>query len=154
VGALFTCLAVSLPAHAGNPVIKDRFTADPAALVYDDKVWLYVGHDEAEEDGDFFVMNEWLIYSSSDMINWTLEGSLPRTAFSWARRPTAWAAQAIERDGKFYWYVTVLNDAPDHPEQNGFAIGVAVSDTCRSRSLGTMIRVSTAFFRSLIPISA
>ena len=35
------CLA-ALPVQAGNPVIRDRFTADPAALVHDGKVYLYV----------------------------------------------------------------------------------------------------------------
>ncbi len=122
------CL-LTLPLQAGNPVIKDRFTADPAALVHKGKAYLYVGHDEAAVEGDFFVMNEWLIYSSDDMVNWELAGSFPRSAFRWARRPTAWASQAVERDGKFYWYVTVLNDAPEAPEKNGFAIGVAVSES-------------------------
>jgi len=44
--------------------------------------------------------------------------------FKWAKGD-AWAAQVIERDGKFYWYVTVEHDAT-HP---GKAIGVAVSDS-------------------------
>ncbi|WP_161568336.1 family 43 glycosylhydrolase [Anaerobacillus alkaliphilus] len=115
---------------AGNPVIKDRFSADPAALVHDDKVYLYVGRDQAGYPGQihhFYVLKEWNVYSSRDMKTWELEGSLPRTEFSWAREDTAWAAQAIERDGKFYWYVTVLNRDSD-PDKNGFAIGVAVSD--------------------------
>ena len=114
-------------AVAGNPIIKERFTADPATLVHDGVVYLYVGHDEAKEDGDFFVLREWSIYSSENLKDWTLEGAFPRTEFDWAKGDTAWAAQATERDGKFYWYVTVLNDDPD-PEKQGFAIGVAVSD--------------------------
>lgn len=113
---------------AGNPVIKDRFTADPAALVHDGKVYLYVGHDEAAQDDIFFVLNEWLIFSSSNMVDWELKGSLSRTEFEWARDATAWASQAIERDGRFYWYVTVLNDDPE-PAKAGFAIGVAVADS-------------------------
>ncbi len=120
-------VSFSAPVAAGNPIIRDRFTADPAALVHDGKVYLYVGNDEAEVDGGFYVMNQWLIYSSSDMIYWELEGQLPRAEFDWARDPSAWAAQTIERDGKFYWYVTVLNRDPV-PERAGNAIGVAVSD--------------------------
>ena len=38
--------------------------------------------------------------------------------------PDAWAGQAIERNGKFYWYVPVTNDAT-----GGSAIGVAVADS-------------------------
>lgn len=120
-------LAVSGLCVAGNPVITERFSADPAALVHDGVVYLYAGHDEAQADGDFFVLREWSIYSSENLQDWVLEGSLPRTAFAWARGDSAWASQAIEHEGKFYWYVTVLNDDPD-PARRGYALGVAVSD--------------------------
>lgn len=112
-------------AEANNPVIKDRFTADPAAFVYDGKVYLYVGHDQATVKDSFFVMREWSVYSSSDLIDWNLEGDLPRTEFAWAKGNSAWASQAIERDGSFYWYVTVLNA---DTSKRGYAIGVAKSD--------------------------
>ncbi len=124
--AAMTCLSFAGPAHADNPLIKDDFSADPAALVHDGRVYLYTGHDEAKETGDFFVLKEWQIFSSTDLENWRREGTFPRTAFAWARGPSAWASQAIERDGTFYWYVTVLNDSED-PAANGYAIGVATS---------------------------
>ncbi|WP_166246271.1 family 43 glycosylhydrolase [Paenibacillus turpanensis] len=111
-------------AHADNPVIRDVFTADPAALVHRDRVYLYTGHDEASPNGNFFVMKDWLIFSSEDMVQWTKEGSLSVTeTFSWAQPNSAWASQVAERDGKFYWYVTALNK-----DGSGYAIGVAVSD--------------------------
>lgn len=107
-----------------NPIIKDKYTGDPAALVYKDKVYLYAGHDEAPNDFNFYKMNEWLVYSSSDMVHWQ-EHPVPLkvTDFAWAKSD-AWAAQVIERNGKFYWYVTV-----EHGTINGKAIGVAVSDS-------------------------
>ena len=107
-----------------NPVIKDKYTGDPAALVYKDKVYLYAGHDEAPNDFNFYKMNEWLVYSTSDMVNWQ-EHPVPLKVadFTWAKGD-AWAAQVIERNGKFYWYVTV-----SHGTINGKAIGVAVSDS-------------------------
>ncbi len=107
-----------------NPIITDKYTGDPAALVYKDKVYLYAGHDEAANDFNFYKMNEWLVYSSSDMVNWQ-EHPVPLkvTDFAWAKGD-AWAAQVIERNGKFYWYVTV-----SHGTINGKAIGVAVSDS-------------------------
>lgn len=55
-------------------------------------------------------------------MNWELEGHLPRTEFKWAQRESAWASQAIEREGQFYWYVTVFNGDP------GYSIGVAQSN--------------------------
>nr|WP_315205256.1 glycoside hydrolase family 43 protein [uncultured Flavobacterium sp.] len=107
-----------------NPVIKGKYTGDPAALVYKDKVYLYAGHDEAPNDFNFYKMNEWLVYSSSDMVNWQ-EYPVPLkvTDFAWAKSD-AWAAQVIERNGKFYWYVTV-----EHGTIPGKSIGVAVSDS-------------------------
>ena len=30
----------------GNPLITDKFTADPAPMVHDGTLYLYVGHDE------------------------------------------------------------------------------------------------------------
>ena len=46
----------------GNPIFRDVFTADPAALVVGDTVYVYVGRDNARE-GQFFTMPDWLCYS-------------------------------------------------------------------------------------------
>lgn len=107
----------------GNPVIKDKYTADPAALVYRDSVFLYAGHDEAKPPKNNYEMYEWLCYSSADMIHWK-EHPVPLKAkdFSWAKGD-AWASQVIERNGRFYWYVAV-----EHGSVPGKSIGVAVSD--------------------------
>ncbi|MDP5044603.1 MAG: glycoside hydrolase, partial [Leeuwenhoekiella sp.] len=53
-----------------NPIITDKYTADPAALVYDGKVYIYAGHDQAPDNEERYIMNEWLVYSSDDMVNW------------------------------------------------------------------------------------
>lgn len=107
-----------------NPVVTDRFTSDPAALVHDGRVWLYTGHDEAGPDAGFFRMNDWQLYSSDDMVEWTHHGApLSYETFEWARGD-AWASQVVERDGKFYFYSTVRHDETNP----GFAVGVAVAD--------------------------
>ncbi|OMP30509.1 glycoside hydrolase [Mangrovimonas sp. DI 80] len=113
------------PLQINNPIIKDKFTADPAALVHDGTVYLYAGHDEAPNDFHFYRMNEWLVYSSTNMVDWQ-EHPVPLkpSDFKWAKGD-AWAAQVIERNGKFYWYVTVEHD-DTHP---GKAVGVAVADS-------------------------
>lgn len=107
----------------GNPVIRSKFTADPAALVYNDTVYLYAGHDEAPERHIGYVMHEWLCYSSPDMVRWT-EHPVPlrATDFAWAKGD-AWASHVVEKNGKFYWYATV-----EHGSIPGKAIGVAVAD--------------------------
>jgi beta-xylosidase len=108
----------------GNPLFKHEYTADPAAMVYKDKVYLYTGHDEAPAGKNGYVMHDWRCFSSSDMVNWT-EHNVPLkvTDFAWAKAD-AWASQVIERNGKFYWYVAV-----EHGTIPGKAIGVAVSDS-------------------------
>ena len=60
--------------HADNPIITDVFTADPAAMVYNDTVYLYTGHDEAPNNDKFFEMHDWLAFSSTDMVNWKAHG--------------------------------------------------------------------------------
>ncbi|WP_232336511.1 glycoside hydrolase family 43 protein [Mucilaginibacter aquatilis] len=107
----------------GNPVITHKYTADPAALVYKDKVYLYTGHDVAPKDQARYVMHDWAVFSTSDMKTWT-EHAVPLKAsdFAWAKGD-AWAGQVIERNGKFYWYVAIT-----HGSIHGKAIGVAVAD--------------------------
>lgn len=122
--ALMLCLAVSPFVQAANPIISHKFTADPAALVHEGTVYLYAGHDEDSPGGwEGYVLNEWLCFSSQDMVTWKEEGVVLRaTDFTWASGD-AWASQVIERDGKFYFYSTVeLSDG------SGKGIGVAVAD--------------------------
>ncbi len=109
-------------AKAQNPIIQTCFTTDPAPMVHNGRVYLYTGHDE--DNADFFWMQEWRVYSSADMVNWTDHGSpLAIEDFSWGD-DRAWAPQCIERDGKFYFYV------PLHSKLSGtMAIGVAVGDS-------------------------
>ena len=118
---------IMLSSHvmADNPVIKEVFTADPAALVHDDTVYLYTGHDEAPNNDVFFEMHDWLAFSSTDMVNWKAHGPIMKaTDFKWAKGD-AWASHMIEKDGKFYFFTTVRHNK----EKPGFAIGVAVSDS-------------------------
>ncbi|TCC91774.1 glycoside hydrolase [Pedobacter frigiditerrae] len=108
----------------GNPIITDKYTADPAALVYKDSVYLYTGHDVPKAPKNSYEMHEWLVYSSADMVNWKEHKSpLDVKAFNWAK-DDAWASQVIERDGKFYWYVAIT-----HGTIHGKSIGIAVSDS-------------------------
>lgn len=115
----------------GNPIVRDKFTADPAPLVYDGRLYLYVGHDEFYEGQDSasggkeFNITEWLCYSTDDMKNWTDHGAVLSPAdFKWAVGE-AWASQVVEKDGKFYYYTTLQGGEP----YVGKAVGVAVGDS-------------------------
>jgi len=115
----FVAFLIIESAFAQNPIIQTIYTADPAPMVYNDTVYLYTGHDE--DGSTWFTMNEWRVYSSTDMVNWTDHGSpLNYQTFSWAKGD-AWAGQCIARSGKFYYYV------PMTQKTGGMAIGVAVS---------------------------
>jgi hypothetical protein len=111
----------STAARADNPIIQTIYTADPAPLLFNGRVYLYTGHDE---DGSTnFTMREWRVWSSADMVNWTDHGSpMSLATFRWASA-NAWAGQAVFRNGKFYWYVPMVNAAT-----NRMAIGVGVSN--------------------------
>jgi beta-xylosidase len=111
------------PAPAGNPIIKNKYTADPSAMVQKGTVYLYTGHDEAPARQERYVMHEWLCFSSTDMVSWT-EHPVPLKVsdFAWAK-DDAWASQVVARNGKFYWYAAV-----EHGSIKGKAIGVAVAD--------------------------
>ena len=107
---------------AQNPIVQTNYTTDPAPMVHDGRLYVYTGHDE--DKADFFWMQEWRVYSTADMVNWTDHGSpLALEDFSWAD-DRAWAAQCIERNGKFYWYICAHSKL-----SGGMAIGVAVGDS-------------------------
>ena len=114
--------ALAMTASAQNPFVQTWCTSDPAPMVHDGTMYVYTGHDE--DGADFFWMQEWRIYSTQDMVNWTDHGSpLALEDFTWAD-DRAWASQCIERNGKFYWYICAHSKL-----SGGMAIGVAVGDT-------------------------
>jgi len=108
---------------ADNPIVQTNYTADPAPMVHNGTVYLYTSHDEDKTVRNFFTMNDWRCYSTTDMVNWTDHGPiLSYKTFDWSRGD-AWAGQCIYRNGKFYYYL------PVNQKNGGNAIGVAVSDS-------------------------
>ena len=115
--AASACIAL-----AQNPSISAIYTPDPAPYVHDGKVYLFVDHDE--DDAIYFKMKDWILFETTDMVNWTYLGTQVTTAtFEWAAQgDRAWAAQAVERNGKWYWYLCCNTaDGKD-------ALAVAVAD--------------------------
>lgn len=109
----------SLNVNAQRPIIQTKYTADPAPMVYNDTVFLYTTHDEDDAEG--FKMQDWLLYTSTDMVNWTDHGVVASLkSFDWVKRDNgAWAEQVVERNGKFYMYCPI----------HGNGIGVLVSNS-------------------------
>ena len=111
------------------PLFQTKYTADPSPLVVGDTLFLYTSHDaspediadEKEKNSAGFFMYDWLLWSTTDMVNWTEHGAVASLKdFKWRSRENgAWAIQTVERNGKYYLY------APLH----GHGIGVLVSDS-------------------------
>ena len=113
VSAVLACAA-----FAQHPIITTSYTADPAPYVHGDTVYLYTTHDNDNADG--FMMYDWLLYTSTDMVNWTDHGAVASLAdFKWYNSDNgAWAEQVIERDGKWFMYCPI----------HGHGISVLVAD--------------------------
>ena len=111
------------------PIVQTKYTADPSPLVIGDTLFLYTSHDSSpdeivdpnERSSAGFFMYDWLLWSTTDMANWTAHGAVASLKdFSWRTRDNgAWAIQTVYRNGKYYLY------APLH----GHGIGVLVSDS-------------------------
>ena len=123
------CALAGTALSAQNPVIRDQYTADPTARVFDGKVWLYASHDiisPVEPERRWFCMADYHCFSSEDLVHWTDHGViLDQKDVPWGNPEgySMWAPDCVERGGKYYFYF------PNAPrEGRGFAVGVAVAD--------------------------
>ncbi|MDD3431420.1 MAG: family 43 glycosylhydrolase [Bacteroidales bacterium] len=127
--ALFTPLA------AQNPIIRDQFTADPSARVFNNKVYVFPSHDIRAPQGknlrkDWFCMEDYHVFSSENLSDWTDHGViLSQYDPAWVDSATysMWAPDCVERDGKYYFYFPA-NTRADQNGRRGFGIGVAVAE--------------------------
>ena len=119
--AFVLLLAVTLQAQ--KRVNNRLYNPDPAPVVSGDRLYVFTGHDL--DTATYFRMPDWQVFSTTDMEHWTDHGIVLSTAnFKWAKQgDNAWASQAIERNGKWYWYV-----AAEDTTKHIHGIGVAVAD--------------------------
>lgn len=121
-------LAIPLLSTAQNPVIRDQFTADPTARVFNNKVYLYPSHDIPAPDGqrkDWFCMADYHVFSSTNLTQWTDHGTiLSQQQVPWGKPDgySMWAPDCVEKGGTYYFFF------PNAPKEGrGFAIGVATA---------------------------
>lgn len=131
-------LILSFLLHHGlasqNPVIRDQYSADPSARVFNNKVYLFPSHDILATPGKgrvgWFCMEDYHVFSSDNLTDWTDHGVVvTQNKVPWVRPDSysMWAPDCIEREGKYYFYF------PTFPKDTvaygrGFAIGVAIAD--------------------------
>ncbi|CAM4222317.1 arabinoxylan arabinofuranohydrolase [Paenibacillus endophyticus] len=131
--------AKTMPASAigklppnGNPLVAHKFGADPYALVFGDRVYLYMTNDILEFDAEGNVkdntyghINKISVISSDDLVNWTDHGVIiaagPQGAAKWATQSwaPAIAHKVIDGQDKFFLYFA----------NNASGIGVLTSDS-------------------------
>ena len=123
-------LAVPLVVAAQNPVIRDQYTADPTARVFNNKVYLYPSHDIVPPAGqrqDWFCMEDYHVFSSENLTDWVDHGMIiSQVTVPWGKADgySMWAPECVQKNGKYYFFF------PNAPQNGrGFAIGVATADS-------------------------
>ena len=120
---------------ASNPILADGidYTADPAPLVADGRLYIITGRDTAGPRVNDFKMPEWQLFETAEdpmKGRWTHYPHFlkPDDVFKWAAPGRAYAAQIVKGpSGRFYLYAPVIHAAATTRDK--FAIGVAVADS-------------------------
>lgn len=111
---LLECIIIN--GFSQNPFITKAYAADPSARVFHDTLYVYPSHDR--DTATWFNMDDWHVYSTTNMKSWTDHGvCLSLKDLSWAKK-YAWAPDCAFKNVKYYFY---------YPTDQSF-IGVAVGD--------------------------
>jgi len=126
-------LIIAHYAMAQNPFIRDQFSADPSARVFDGRVYVYPSHDILAKKGKgrvgWFCMEDYHVFSSDNLTDWTDHGVIVKqNEVPWVKKNSyaMWAPDCIYKNGKYYFYFPAT--PADTTNKRRFTIGVAVSD--------------------------
>jgi beta-xylosidase len=119
-----------------NPIVRDQFSTDPTARVFNGKIFVFPSHDiptPPEKPGrkDWFCMADYHVFSSENLTDWTDHGMIvSQNKVKWVDSTSysMWAPDCIERNGKYYFYFPANKSVADANGRKGFGIGVAVAD--------------------------
>lgn len=103
--------------YAQNPIVPNQGLNDPHIHIFNDTAYVYASHDKSINN-DKFIMEDWWVWSSPDLINWTKRSVLnPNDTYIGKDYSRCWATDAAFKDGKYYWYFSEGN------EQSGVVVG-------------------------------
>lgn len=129
-------LAAGAGVSAQNPVIRDAFTADPSAHVFDGRVYLYPSHDiPAPADyarKDWFCMADYHVYSSDNLVDWVDHGVIvDQKQVPWVNDTSysMWAPDCNYYKGQYYFVFPAGQKPKPGQRFAGNGIGLAVSDS-------------------------
>ena len=137
--SLILCLLMlwSNSLSAQNPIVRDQFSADPTARVFNGKVYVFPSHDiptpkdQKQLRKDWFCMADYHVFSSENLTDWTDHGMIvAQNKVKWVDSTSysMWAPDCIERNGKYYFYFPANKNVVDANGRKGFGIGVAIAD--------------------------
>ncbi|WP_338553213.1 carbohydrate-binding protein [Paenibacillus sp. KS-LC4] len=121
-----------------NPLIDHHLGADPFAMTYNGRVYIYMSSDDYEynsngtiKDNSFANLNKVFVISSADMVNWTDHGAIPVAGANganggqgiakWAGASWAPAAAVKKINGQDKFFLYFAN--------SGGGIGVLTADS-------------------------
>ena len=128
-------ILVNKSLFAQNPIIRNQFTADPSACVFNNKVFVFPSHDIFAVEGKgrpgWFCMEDYHTFSSENLTKWIDHGVIvTQNKVEWvdSNSYSMWAPDCIERNGKYYFYFPAMKKVVGENDRKGFGIGVAVAD--------------------------
>lgn len=108
---------------AQNPIVPNKGLNDPHIHIFNDTAYVYASHDTSIENKKF-VMEDWWIWSSPDLVSWKKESVLkPEDTYIGKPFTSCWATDVAHRNGKYYWYFSegnqqtgvLVSDSPTGP---------------------------------------
>ena len=128
---LATAAATTGMLQAQNPVIRNQFSADPTARVFNGKVYIYPSHDipsPVKHLKEWFCMADYHVFTSTNLTHWTDLGViLSQNEIPWVQPDSysMWAPECVYKNEKYYFY---FPSTPKGEGRRGFNIGVATAD--------------------------
>jgi len=158
------CVVVVGTLLASNPIVKSPTctatggaggmcgVADPNLKFFDGKFLLFATHDFSINNTGFR-MDNWQVWSSSDLVAWTLESTVrPQDSLKWDTQLTeCWATDAAYSNGAYYFYVSaggsevgvMTATSPKGPWSD--PLGAPLLSNALGKSLGTTFRDPCVF---------
>ncbi|MBD0724716.1 hypothetical protein B6A10_05950 [Flavobacterium sp. L1I52] len=112
---IFFCSIIE--SYSQNPIVPNQGLNDPHIHIFKDTAYVYASHDKSADNKEF-VMEDWWVWSSPDLVNWTKRSVLnPKDTYIGKDFQSCWATDVGQKNGKYYWYFSESN------QQTGVVVG-------------------------------
>jgi len=119
--ALFSITAAIIlvgTAFSANPILRQKYTADPNPFVWKDRLYVYASYDNNNPSTSGYDIMFYTLVSTDDMANWTDHGEVFSVKRDLSAYGQAYAPGTAVKDNKVYLYIP----------NGGSGIGVASAD--------------------------